>query len=91
LEELDYPPEAFERISPIYFLDRVQAAVSIHHGKNDPDVPLAWSIDLCQRLLDLGKPVECFTYEDQRHTFYGDGDTLFMGRMIDFFDRQLKN
>jgi dipeptidyl aminopeptidase/acylaminoacyl peptidase len=90
LEELDYPPEAFERISPIDYLDRIQAAVSIHHGKNDPDVPLAWSMDLCQRLQDLGKSVECFTYEDQGHTFYDDGDTLFMGRMIEFFDRQLK-
>jgi dipeptidyl aminopeptidase/acylaminoacyl peptidase len=89
LEELDYPPEAFERISPIYYLDRIRAAVSIHHGKNDPDVPLAWSMDLCQSLLDLDKSVECFTYENQRHTFNGDGDILFMGRMIEFFDRHL--
>jgi uncharacterized protein len=90
LEELDFPAEAFERISPIYYLDRLQAVVSIHHGKNDPEVPLAWSKDLCQRLLDLGKSVECFTYENQLHTFYGDGDNLFMQRMIEFFDRQLK-
>lgn len=90
LQELEYPAEAFESISPIYYLDRVQAAVSIHHGEHDPDVPLVWSLDLCQRLLDLGKSVECFTYEDQLHTFYGDGDTLFMGRMVEFFDRYLK-
>jgi dipeptidyl aminopeptidase/acylaminoacyl peptidase len=89
-EELNAPAEAFERISPIYYLDRIHAAVSIHHGKQDPDVPLAWSLDLCQKLQGLDKTVECFTYQDQAHTFHGDGDELFMQRMIDFFDRQLR-
>jgi dienelactone hydrolase len=89
-EELGAPEEAFLRISPIYFLDNIQAAVSIHHGKEDPDVPLAWSIDLCSRLKDSGKNVECFTYEGLGHTFHGEGDELFMQRMIDFFNRELR-
>jgi dipeptidyl aminopeptidase/acylaminoacyl peptidase len=84
-EQLDAPQEAFLRISPIYYLDRIQAAVSIHHGDSDVDVPLAWSLDLCQRLQVLGKSVECFTYEGQPHTFYGDGDQLFIQRTIEFF------
>jgi dipeptidyl aminopeptidase/acylaminoacyl peptidase len=90
IEELSAPPEAFQRISPVYFLDRIQAAVSIHHGDEDGEVPLAWSEDLCARLQALEKPVECFTYEDQPHTFYGEGNDLFIQRMIDFFQRQLK-
>jgi dipeptidyl aminopeptidase/acylaminoacyl peptidase len=90
LEELAAPPEAFERISPIYYLDRIQAAVSVHHGENDEEVPLEWSLDLCQRLSDLGKAVECYAYPGQPHTFYGDNDQLFIERTVDFFDRWLK-
>lgn len=90
LEELQAPPEAFQRISAINFLERIQAAVSIHHGKNDADVPLVWSLDLCTQLGNLEKNVECFTYEDQAHTFHDEGNDLFIQRMIDFFDRTLK-
>lgn len=90
LEELDAPSEAFKLISPINYLDRVKAAVSIHHGKQDPDVPLAWSLDLCRRLRDLKVQVECFTYEGQAHTFHGEGDLFLMQRNVLFFNRYLK-
>ena len=90
LEELKTPDEAFLRISPIYYLDRIQAAVSIHHGESDVDVPPAWSHDLCQRLQALGKSVECFTYKGEPHTFHGEGDQLFIQRTIEFFKRWLR-
>jgi dipeptidyl aminopeptidase/acylaminoacyl peptidase len=35
-EELKAPAEVFQRISPIHYLERITAAVSIHHGKEDP-------------------------------------------------------
>ena len=90
MEELSFPEEAFERISPINYLERVQAAVSIHHGENDVDVPLTWSLDLCRRLRDLEKTVECYTYEDQPHTFHGEGDNLFIMQMVNFYNRILR-
>jgi uncharacterized protein len=90
LEELSYPSEAFDRISPINFLDRIHAAVSIHHGNQDTEVPLEWSEDLCNRLLEIGKMVECYTYNKQPHTFGGEGDQLFVKRTVDFFNRYLK-
>ncbi len=74
-------------ISPIYHLERISAPVSIHHGALDDVVPAQWSADLCQRLRDLGKSVECYSYADQPHTFQGDGDFLFQQRVIDFFSR----
>lgn len=89
LEELAAPEQVFPLISPIFHLERIQAEVSIHHGKNDVDVPLSWSLDLCRRLGELGKAVECFTYDNQPHTFYGDGDQLFIQRTIEFFRRTL--
>lgn len=90
-EELLVPDEVTRFISPINYLDRIRAAVSIHHGENDVDVPLEWSLDLCQRLDALGKQVECFTYTDEGHTFNGEGDNLFIRRMIRFYDRVLKS
>jgi uncharacterized protein len=91
LEELSASVEVFQRVSPINFLEEIEAAVSIHHGVNDPEVPLDWSLDLCDRLELLGKTVECFLYEGQAHTFTGDGELLFIFRMVDFFDRYLKS
>ncbi len=46
--------------------------------------------DLCRRLQALPKPVECFTYAGQRHTFVGEGDRLFVQRVQGFFGRHLK-
>jgi len=88
--ELDASPEDFQRISPIYYLDRITAAVSIHHGAADTTVPPGWSRDLDQRLQALGKTVEYFTYPGQPHTFSGSADQLFIQRTIDFYRRYLK-
>lgn len=88
--ELNTPDEALRRISPINYLERIQAAVSIHHGEVDELVPLDWSIDLCGRLQLLGKTVECFTYEGGYHTFSGQVEALFNQRVRTFFDRHLR-
>jgi len=84
-EELDTPAEDLLRISPIFFLDRIQASLEVHHGGADAVVPPAWSVDLCGRLQTLGKSVACFTYPGQPHTFTGDGEALFLQRVIEFF------
>jgi len=89
-EELATPEEDMRRIAPVYHLNRIQAAVSVHHSDADATVPLAWSLDLCERLGNLGKTVECFTYQGLPHTFRGAGDQLFMERYVDFFDRELR-
>lgn len=88
--ELNASPEDFRRISPIYYLDRITAAVSIHHGAADTTVPPEWSSDLDQRLQALGKTVEYFSYPGQPHTFTGSADQLFIQRTIDFYRRYLK-
>lgn len=88
-DELSVPDGDLQRISPIYFLDGIRAPVSIHHGAADALVPPAWSDDLCARLTGLGKPVECFSYTDQPHTFIGQGDQLLIQRAVEFFRRVL--
>lgn len=80
-------PEMIAAISPIYHLDRLQAAVSIHHSLADDVVPPEWSAELCALLEEAEHPVECFTYENVPHTFRGFADTQFIDRMITFFLR----
>ena len=89
-EELSFSEDEMLRISPIYHLDRIQSAVSIHHGRSDDLVPLSWSNDLCERLRNLDKEVECYTYDGQPHTFFGDGNDRFIQRTLEFFDRFLR-
>jgi dipeptidyl aminopeptidase/acylaminoacyl peptidase len=86
-EELNVPEAALQTISPIYFYDRIRVPVSIHHGDIDDVVPPAWSQELCTLLTNLGKNVECFSYHNMPHTFYGDNDELLIRRSIEFFKR----
>lgn len=83
-------PADLQRISPSAYLDRISAALSIHHGEFDQQVPLAWSVELCQQLQTLGKTVECFVYPGGPHTFSGAMDQLFIQRTIEFFQRELQ-
>ncbi len=84
-EELAIPPEEMARIAPINHLDAITAAVAIHHGTADTQVPLSWSVELCEKLRELGKTVTCYTYEGQPHYFWGAQDELFRQRVVDFF------
>jgi len=88
--ELDAPALELLDISPIYHVDRISAAVSIHHGTADATVPPAWSDELCAELQTLGKLVECYSYQGQPHTFNGAGDQLFMERAAAFFAANLQ-
>lgn len=85
--ELAAPPEAQQAISPVNYLERITAPLSIHHGEGDETVPPQWSADLCARLQAVDHPVECFTYNAAPHTFYGAWEELFNERVIAFFDR----
>ncbi|MCJ7659681.1 MAG: alpha/beta fold hydrolase [Anaerolineales bacterium] len=89
-DELSFTEDEMQRISPIYHLDRIQSAVSIHHGRSDDLVPLTWSNDLCERLRDLDKQVECYIYDGQPHTFIGEGNDRFIQRTLEFYDRFLR-
>jgi dipeptidyl aminopeptidase/acylaminoacyl peptidase len=89
-EELQTAPEDLARLSSANYLEGIQAAVSIHHGELDDQVPPEWSTELCQQLTNLGKTVECFSYPGQPHTFFGDGDQVFIQRTVDFYNRYLR-
>ena len=73
----------------IFDLSASRAAFSLHHGDSDTNIPPAWTKKLEQQLLALGKKVEYFTYPGQPHTLFGQSDTLFIKRMLDFFKANL--
>ncbi|HET9587938.1 MAG TPA: alpha/beta fold hydrolase [Anaerolineales bacterium] len=89
MEELSIPPEALQRISPMYFFQNITAAVSIHHGTADALVPMDWSVLTCEQLTTLGKNVGCHYYEGMPHTFYGQGDEQFIQNTLQFFNQHL--
>ena len=88
--KIDVPPEVIQGISARYYLDRITAPLSIHHGEEDVVVPLEWSDSLCRDLGLLKIEVMCYFYEDQAHTFKNAGDSVFIRRTIEFFDKHLK-
>jgi uncharacterized protein len=90
LAEREVPAEALLSISPLHYLDRIAAPLSIHHGEADQLVPLQWSLELCQALSGLYKPNECVTYPGQPHTFNPEGSQIFMQNVVDFFKNELK-
>ena len=89
LAELNTPPQDLARISPVYYLENIQAAVSVHHGEEDALVPPEWSDDLCRRLNALGKTVECYSYPNEPHTFVGFGGIQLIKRAVALYDEHL--
>ena len=89
LPELSVPADVISRLAPIEALANITAAVSLHHGDNDATVPPVWSADLNDRLTELGKTVEYFSYPGQPHTFVDAGHVLLLERSVEFFRREL--
>ncbi|MEM8860130.1 MAG: prolyl oligopeptidase family serine peptidase, partial [Chloroflexota bacterium] len=81
------PQEVIETVSPIYFLGRWEAPITIHHGDADEIVPPEWSVELCAELKAIDHPVECFQYVDYQHNLYGSAEKLFTERVITFFEK----
>lgn len=90
LPEDDVPAELWDAISPISFLSDVAAAIEIHHGERDPQVSVAWSRDLNEKLVALGKDVTLFEYPRAGHSLRGGDYNAMMLRVTDFFRRTLQ-
>jgi dipeptidyl aminopeptidase/acylaminoacyl peptidase len=89
-QERAVPPGEFPLISPMFFYQYVQAAVSIHQGMADTTVPVQWSRATCDQLQEMGKTVECHYYDGQGHIFAGNPDKTFMRYASEFFDTYLR-
>ena len=83
--ELAANEQQLASIGALFYLDRLQIPVSVHHSVGDQQVPVEWSEDLCDRLEARQHRVECFYFDDAPHTFWGPWDRVFIERMIAFF------
>ncbi len=83
-------PDLFARLSPINYLQYVQAPVQTHWGTADVPVPREWVIKLHQGLLDAGKQSELFIYEGGTHSLQGAQQDLYLERTLNFFDQYVR-
>ncbi|GAB5602456.1 alpha/beta fold hydrolase [Thermus sp. FJN-A] len=87
-ELLALSPEVLRQASAWTYLGELSVPYSVHHGTQDAQVPPGWSWELCRRLKDLRKPVECFSYPGG-HLFRGWVDRVFRERVLAFLKRVL--
>ena len=85
------PEKWLELISPLAYLPRVTAKISVHHGAADESVPVAWSLRYCQIMKRLGKTISCNTYAGAPHLFARGSrtDALFKARVLSFLTSSL--
>lgn len=81
----DEAPDLYQRLSPLPYLQYVSAPVQIHWGTADETVPRKWPEDLYNGLKAAGKQVEWFEYAGQPHSFQGQGNQVYLQRMVEFF------
>lgn len=90
IPEQNVPLSEYAPISPIHYLNDFKAAIEIHHGARDTQVPVAWSRDLNEKLLALGKDVVLYEYPRAGHSLQGRDLTTMMDRVIAFYRDTLK-
>jgi dipeptidyl aminopeptidase/acylaminoacyl peptidase len=56
-----------ESISPLNFIDRIEAPLLVIHGANDPRVPVHEAEQIVATLRARGRDVEYLLYEDEGH------------------------
>lgn len=96
IDRVDWPvapeeaPDLYQRLSPLPYLDRVEAPVLIHWGTADDVVPLKWPDDLRSGLEAAGKQVRMEVYEGQPHSFTGASNGLYLERTVEFYGQHLR-
>jgi dipeptidyl aminopeptidase/acylaminoacyl peptidase len=56
-----------ESISPLNFVERIEAPLMVIHGANDPRVPVQEAEQIVTKLRARGRDVEYLRYEDEGH------------------------
>jgi dipeptidyl aminopeptidase/acylaminoacyl peptidase len=56
-----------ESISPLNFIDRIEAPLMVIHGANDPRVPVEEAEQIVSTLRARGRDVDYLRYEDEGH------------------------
>jgi len=82
-------PEFWAAVSANTYVADLSGPLQLHHGTNDEDVPLAFSIRLAEEVRTVGGIADLYTYEGDNHNI-SKYFTTAMDRTIVFFDQYLK-
>ncbi len=83
--------EALRKLSPVTYLDRVQAPLLIIQGLNDPRVPAGEAIQIHDLLEQRGIAAPLILFPDEGHgAAKRSNAVLQVGHVLRFFDQHLK-
>lgn len=80
--EKDYDVELYSLTN---FLDWIKAPIQVNQGTDDDAVPQKWSDELVEKLNELEKDVEYFTYQNSDHNLIPSGWSSAVQRSMDFY------
>ena len=82
-------PDFWAAVSSNTYVRDLSGPLQLHHGTEDEDVPLAFSIRLAEEVRAAGGIADLYTYEGDNHNI-SNYFTTAMDRTIVFFDQYLK-
>jgi len=82
-------PDFWAAISANSYLSDLSGPLELHHGTEDEDVPLNFSIRFAEEVRSVGAIADLYTYEGDNHNISNYFSTA-MARTIAFFDKYLK-
>jgi dipeptidyl aminopeptidase/acylaminoacyl peptidase len=83
-------PEFWNSISATTYLDDLSGPLQLHHGTEDEDVPVEFSIRLAEQARAAGRIADLYIYEGDNHNI-SKYFTLAMDRTIAFYDQYLQS
>jgi dipeptidyl aminopeptidase/acylaminoacyl peptidase len=83
--------EMLDRLSPIYKLDRIKAAIMVQHGANDTNVPVIEAEQIVNTLKQRGVSVEYVLFPDEGHGWRKTANRIrSITETVNFFNAHLK-
>jgi dipeptidyl aminopeptidase/acylaminoacyl peptidase len=82
-------PVFWDSVSATSYLADLSGPLQLHHGTNDEDVPLDFSIRLAERTRAAGEVADLYIYDGDNHNISVNFSAA-MQRTIQFFDLYLK-
>jgi dipeptidyl aminopeptidase/acylaminoacyl peptidase len=82
-------PDFWAAVSANTYVRELSGPLQLHHGTNDEDVPLAFSIRLAEEVRAVSGVADLYTYEGDNHNI-SQYFTTAMDRTIAFYDQYLK-
>ena len=78
-------------LNGLFYLDNLTAPIILHHGTRDTAVPDEWSVNLHQKLGELGKESKLYLYEGNNHELSLNNQYLVaLERDVIFFNKNIK-